>query len=258
MNASIISFESDYQAQVISTQYLRDEHSLVDNSILIGNLGIAAVKLAASLESFAVKFLPTSSDLACFLDSLQSQRNSFLARCECCDEDTPKIYVSCLSAYNSGRLWGMWIDATQDVEDIYTDIKEMLSLSPVAHIEPCEEWRIDDYECFEGVTVREYESIDRVSQIATAVEENGKAFALYLDYMGEDDIDKAVEQFQDRYRGCYESAEDYARDYYESTGMLERIEAAGLESFYIDFKKIAHNCRATPLRFPQLGNAPDP
>ena len=29
---------------------------------------------------------------------------------------TPRIYVADLAAYNAGRLHGVWIDATQDVE----------------------------------------------------------------------------------------------------------------------------------------------
>lgn len=31
--------------------------------------------------------------------------------------NTPRIYAACLAAYNSGRLHGRWIDATQDPEE---------------------------------------------------------------------------------------------------------------------------------------------
>jgi Antirestriction protein (ArdA) len=43
---------------------------------------------------------------------------------------SPRIYVACLAAYNSGRLHGAWIDADQPVEDIYDEIK---SASSSAH-----------------------------------------------------------------------------------------------------------------------------
>jgi len=33
--------------------------------------------------------------------------------------DTPRIYVACLAAYNSGKLHGEWIDASQTAEDIH-------------------------------------------------------------------------------------------------------------------------------------------
>jgi len=53
--------------------------------------------------------------------------------------ETPRIYVACLAAYNSGRLHGRWIDAAQDAEDIKAQIAEMLKESP----EPgAEEWAI--------------------------------------------------------------------------------------------------------------------
>jgi antirestriction protein len=56
--------------------------------------------------------------------------------------DTPRIYVACLAAYNNGYLHGRWIDANCDADNIRADIKSMLSQSPMAKIEVCEEWAI--------------------------------------------------------------------------------------------------------------------
>ena len=56
--------------------------------------------------------------------------------------DTPQIYVACLAAYNSGYLYGTFIDATQDPEDIHDQIQQMLSSSPVSDVEACEDWAI--------------------------------------------------------------------------------------------------------------------
>ena len=59
--------------------------------------------------------------------------------------DIPRIYVADLAAYNSGKLHGVWIDATEDLEDIQTQVQEMLKKSP----EPfTEEYAIHDYEYF--------------------------------------------------------------------------------------------------------------
>jgi antirestriction protein len=44
-------------------------------------------------------------------------------------QTTPKIYVACLAAYNAGYLHGDWIDADQDADDIYQEIRDMLSRS---------------------------------------------------------------------------------------------------------------------------------
>lgn len=238
---SIVSFNSSEQASFVSSQYLRDEHSLVDNSILINRLGVAAVELAANLESFLFEVLPTAFDLTCSFNPEDAQRRAFLQERECRNDDTPKIYVSCLSSYNSGRLWGMWVDMSQEIDDVHQDIKDLLALSPVAHLDTCEDWRIDDYECFENVFLSPHESLERVSAIAHAVSEHGQPFTLYLDYSGEEDISAALDKFQERYCGCYESIEDYVYEYYSSTGMLQQIEQAGLNSYYIDFQAIARD-----------------
>ena len=98
-----------------------------------------------------------------------------------------------------------------------------------------------NYQNFAGISLLEYESIERVSSIAIAIEELGKAFALYIDCLGFDDIEEAVSSFEDNYCGCFESAEDYAQDYYEQTGQLDAIVRAGLNSYYINWKSIAHD-----------------
>ncbi len=75
-------------------------------------------------------------------------------------ENGPRIYVACLAAYNNGRLHGRWIDAGQDVEEIQTEITEMLAASP---IQLAEEWAIHDYEGFEGASLGEFSSIQWVA-----------------------------------------------------------------------------------------------
>ena len=157
------------------------------------------------------------------------------------DLDTPQIYVACLAAYNSGYLHGTFINATQAPEDIHKEIQLMLSCYPVADIEACEDWAIHDFKCFKNIQLKEYESIDYVSALAQAITEHDKPFALYVDYLGLDDIKQAVTDFPDNYCGCYESAEDYAQDFYEQTGQLEAIEKAGLDRHYINWKAIAHD-----------------
>jgi antirestriction protein len=103
------------------------------------------------------------------------------------DTETPKIYVACLSSYNGGRLHGAWIDCDQDSDEIMTEIKAMLSKSPMNEIEEgeeCEEWAIHDYQGFKGLTISEHEGIDRVAQLAASIEEHGEAFAAYVECLG--------------------------------------------------------------------------
>ena len=58
-------------------------------------------------------------------------------------DNTPRIYVACLAAYNNGYLHGDWIDADQDVDEIRDEIATMLARSPIEH---AEEYAIHDYE----------------------------------------------------------------------------------------------------------------
>jgi antirestriction protein len=89
-----------------------------------------------------------------------------------------QIYVASLSDYNAGRLHGVWIDATQDVEDIQEAISAMLAKSTE---EVAEEWAIHDTDGFGAFRVSEYETLERVSEIAKAIEEHGDAVAAWLD-----------------------------------------------------------------------------
>ncbi len=153
------------------------------------------------------------------------------------DTETPRIYTACLSAYNNGFLHGKWIDVDRDSDEIMADIKAMLSTSPMAKIEACEEWAIHDYEGFHGISISEHESIDRVVELAQQLEEHGEAMAAYLEHYSFEDI----EGFEDRYQGCYKNKQDFAEEYYDETGMTDQIEKVGLKACYIDFEAIARD-----------------
>lgn len=146
--------------------------------------------------------------------------------------ETPKIYAACLSAYNAGDLHGEWIDCDQDSDDIMAEIQSMLSDSPMNEIEECEEWAIHDYENFHGIKINEYESIERVAELAAAVEEHGEAFAAYVEYYGDSEIDK----FEERYRGSYENKRAFTEEHYSE--LLDRVEEAGLNLSYVDFETL--------------------
>lgn len=131
--------------------------------------------------------------------------------------DSPRIYVRCLSAYNSGFLHGLWIDATKHPSDIQDDINFMLSWSPVAHITPCEEWAIHCYEGFGCYHLSAYEDLEIVSGIAKAIKIHGEVLAAYLccEYpdhvdMKDKDWDELVEEFQLAYVGHFESEKHFA------------------------------------------------
>jgi antirestriction protein len=106
--------------------------------------------------------------------------------------ETPRIYVACLSSYVNGFLHGQWIDVDRDSDEIQKDIKTMLSRSPMSKIQACEEWAIHAYEGFQGISIDEHESIERVVELVQKLEEHGEAFAAYLEHYNLEDIKVAT------------------------------------------------------------------
>jgi len=88
-----------------------------------------------------------------------------------------RIYVADLAAYNNGVLHGVWIDATQELDNIQEQIKQMLEASP---IDDAEEYAIHDYEGFGSYSVSEYEGIQSLHEVACFIEEHGEISGVYF------------------------------------------------------------------------------
>lgn len=146
--------------------------------------------------------------------------------------ETPRIYVACLAAYNCGYLHGGWIDAAQDAWAIYDDVKAMLAASP---IEEAEEWAIHDYEGFGTIRISEYASFDHVSGLAAFIEEHGELGLAVLDYTN-GDIEEARETLEDRYLGTYGELADYVQEVTEDTTTIPQSLA-----YYIDYEAMARD-----------------
>lgn len=224
-------FDSETDALSVSEQLYNFER--VGKILIAENIDLRALELAVSLAqvNFPTFSFPIVSSLKCRLPFPRHER-------ECTDENIPKIYVACLSAYNAGHLHGIYIDATQEPEEIEDDIKWMLSWSPVVHDEACEEWAIHDYENWMGIKIDEYEDISKLAKLATILEEHGEAFAIYYNYYGND---VTVEDFEEYYSGVYESKEDFVCQQWDECGQLKELEKLGISSYYINWEAIAND-----------------
>jgi len=139
-----------------------------------------------------------------------------------------RIYVADLSAYNNGKLHGVWIDATDELEDIQVQINEMLKQSSE---ELAEEYAIHDYEGFGSYHLGEYKSIESVHEVACFIDEHSEIGAELLNYYS--DIDEAKKSIEENYRGCYKSVADYAQEFTEETSEIpEHLER------YIDYESM--------------------
>ena len=147
-------------------------------------------------------------------------------------DSTPRIYVACLAAYNSGYLHGAWIDADQDADEIRDEIAAMLARSP---IKGAEEYAIHDYEGFEGVTIREYASIESVARMGAFIADHGALGAVLLEQFS-GDMDQAESTLEDCYHGQFASLADYMEELTtESVTIPEALR------YYVDWEAMARD-----------------
>nr|MDZ8061309.1 antirestriction protein ArdA [Nostoc sp. EkiNYC01] len=236
-------FNSETEALAVQEQLYGFER--IGKILIPEKLDYQALELAVKLAqvNFPTFSFPIVSPLKCRLPFPRHER-------ECIDENTPKIYVACLSAYNCGMLHGLWIDATQEPEDIEDDIKWMLSWSPVLDDEPCEEWAIHDYENFPGFSLREYESLEYISKLAQALDEaeDADAMAAWLNYakdmIHDPDIEELAEEFDSYYCGHWESERDFvvkSSEIEEIYNWSEFEKKFQFWSFHIDWDSVARD-----------------
>ena len=147
--------------------------------------------------------------------------------------DVPKIYVADLAAYNAGKLRGIWIDATQEPDDILAEVQAMLAGSPEL---AAEEWRIDDHEGFGGVYLSEWASFEEVHALALLIEEHGLLGSELLSHWN-NDVDEVRRLFDDGYYlGAFDSVAEYAEEIIEET-----VEMPEPLRHYIDFQSMARD-----------------
>jgi len=143
-----------------------------------------------------------------------------------------RIYVADLAAYNAGKLHGVWINATDDLDDIQEQINQMLADSPEGF---AEEYAIHDYEGFGGYPLGEYEGIKTAHEIACFIEEYPEIGAELLSNFG-GDLEESRKAAEESYSGCYKSLADYAEELTEETTQIpENL------SFYIDYEKMGRD-----------------
>ncbi len=142
-----------------------------------------------------------------------------------------RIYVADLVAYNAGRLHGVWVDATQDLEAMQAQVDAMLAASPV---QGAEEYAIHDYEGFDGYPLGQYEGLQTAHEIACFIED-------YPDFGGAllahcSNLEDARKAAEEDYCGCYSSLADYAQELTEETTSIPQHLA-----MYIDYRAMARD-----------------
>jgi len=133
---------------------------------------------------------------------------------------SPRIYVASLSDYNAGVLHGTWLDASEDVEAMQSEIDGMLATSPTTrrHGDVAEEWAIHDHEGWGGIQLSEYESLEIIGRLAEGSAAHGPAFAAWVSLVGTEQ-GSSVEDFEDHYHGQFDSLEGYGESMLDEMGV---------------------------------------
>ena len=144
-----------------------------------------------------------------------------------------RVYVADLAAYNNGFLHGVWIDATDELDDMQEQVSKMLKATPLD--EEAEEYAIHDYEGFGAYKVSEYEGLESVHEVACFLEEFGEVAGDVLSHFG-DNMEDARKALEENYNGCYSSLADYAEEL-----TTEASEIPKYLEFYIDYERMGRD-----------------
>lgn len=160
--------------------------------------------------------------------------------------ENPRFYAADLAAYNSGRLHGVWVAASSDVEEMQEAIDEMLKASPCGA--EAEEWLIHDYDDAAkvisdlGETSDLGEIAERVEGFEEIADDYDETIVPHLVAWLADACTYAHEwkgKLDDAFAGIWNDPEDYAADLAESCGYMTGTDNPVLR--YVDFRAMARD-----------------
>ena len=132
------------------------------------------------------------------------------------EDDSPKIYVADLEAYNNGRLSGVWLDLTD-----YSDADVLMgAINNFLKTTGGEEYAIHDVENIPSNIYSEYmgqRDFEELYEMIDLAKENNLPLSVVQEVVSQYDA-SAVDEFQ----GRYDDAEDFAQ---------QLVDDVGIESF---------------------------
>lgn len=140
----------------------------------------------------------------------------------------PEIYVACLASYNSGIIFGCWVDAEQDEDSIHEEIQHMLAKSTIPN---AEEYAIHGYSDFGSLSLSENESLSTVHEMALFIKEHGELGMELIGYLG--DLASAQDALENNYHGQHDSELSYAIELFDDCYIHDVPENI---RYYIDYE----------------------
>ena len=138
----------------------------------------------------------------------------------------PSVWIGCLAAYNSGRLFGEWVEIPTDPEELQEEINRVLKKSP----EPfAEEWAFMDYE-YVPTEFGENPDLDKLCEYVQLTQDYSiNEVGAFISCFSVNDLDN----FTNAYIGVYESFDEFANQ--EADCHLDAIEGQDFLKRYFDY-----------------------
>ena len=147
---------------------------------------------------------------------------------------TPRIYVGTYAKYNNGSIEGKWLD----LED-YTDKESFYEACAELHNDESDpEYMFQDHEGIPEGMVSESHIDEKVWEWLQLDDDDRELLMVYQEHIRED---ADIEEARDAYDGQYDSEQDWAYEYVESTGMLS--ECPEHLRNYFDYESFARDAR---------------
>ncbi|MGI8667507.1 MAG: antirestriction protein ArdA [Jatrophihabitans sp.] len=138
---------------------------------------------------------------------------------------TPRIWVTSELDAANGITHGRWIDANQPVEQLRSDIDELLATSPYQAVTrtPATSWTVADSRDFGDCSIREHADLQWITLVAQGIVEHGLAFAAWADVMEEEEH---LAGFDTAYLGHYDSLHAYIEQLINDLGYDQLLDNA--------------------------------
>lgn len=145
-----------------------------------------------------------------------------------------KIYVGTYRKYNEGSLKGDWLDLAD-----YADKDAFLEACAELHSDESDpELMFQDWEDIPTRFIGESHIDEKIWDWLELSEDEREIVAIYMD---EVDQHAPIETALEFYEGEHDSEEDWARDFWDHTGMLNQL--PDFAQNYIDYEQFARDCR---------------
>jgi antirestriction protein len=147
-----------------------------------------------------------------------------------------QICIQDLRDYTEGLLRYKWVDMKEvtDLDELQEIVFNYLDERTKKTGELHEEWFIADYEDFPNLG--EYPGLEAVIEVAEVVKNyDCRTVKAFIEYEGVE----YLENFEEKYRGIFESEKDFAYEDIQSHYDLEKM--MGNLSIYFDYESYAHD-----------------